>query len=457
MSENIIVDSGRLAGTVTVPISKSFLHRALICRALSGLFMPAPDLDALWKIDMPDGLPNPVPVDISATMSCLRVLFSENKGVYQNRDFSDIAGAKIEETLEELYRLHCNESGSTLRFFIPIAAALGKPVIYTGEGLLPERPLGEYADLFRDASKGVSFQFLEKGRSLPLLVQGQLRPGRFELPGNVSSQYITGLLLALPLLEQDSEIVLTTELESSAYVNITLAVMKEFGIQVFCEENRYTIPGGQKYECQIPYTSEADYSQAAFWLVLKYLGHEISVQNLPVSGLQGDGAIQKFLLGLEQVRDGKIPQLPEGSSFQKSGDTPVLELNISQVPDIVPVLAVAAAATPCITKFIRAGRLRIKECDRLTATCEMLSAFGIKTVEEKDSFIVHGRIMDINHPDFIPACIHSRNDHRMVMAAAVAATCTKGKTEITDWHAVRKSYPAFFKDFRDLGGIAQQS
>ena len=414
------VARSRLAGEIRLPPSKSFLHRELICRTLAG--------DWTW-METECGVQSQ---DISATKSCLEKIFFS----------ADVNGGPV--------RLCCRESGSTLRFLIPIVAALGRSAVFQGQGRLPERPLGEYDRLL--SGKGVSMSFPSGDRFLPLSMSGQLCPGLFLLPGDVSSQFITGLLLALPLLPSDSVIRLTSPLESESYVRMTVSVMEAFGVKIQRQGDSFSVEGGQSYRKNTSFQSEADFSQAAFWLVLKYLGHDVEIENLPISSVQGDSAVQSILAGLHNRRSGR-PVRESGMirTVEEEGVS-IVELDMSQIPDLAPVLSVAAAATLGVTRFVRAGRLRIKECDRLSASCEMLAALGIRVREERDSFTVFGMDISADAPGFTPGIIRSHGDHRMVMAGAVAATCADGVTAITDPCAVDKSYPFFFRDLRDVGG-----
>lgn len=427
MKRSVTITPGSLQGSVCVPLSKSFLHRALICSALAG------DMNL---VDIGDA---PLSEDIAATFECLEKLLGDlDKPPLQNRDKtsagSDSDMPKNSES-SPLY-LNCRESGSALRFLIPLAAVLGKDVVFTGGGLLPRRPLGEYKEMFSD--KGIRLSFPSDGEYLPLFMSGRLTPGSFCVPGHISSQYITGLLLALPMLDGDSRIVLTSPLESESYVDITISVAEQFGVRIIKEQDGYFVPGKQRYIRKERYVSEPDFSQAAFWLVLSYLGHGVRMENLPSRSLQGDSAVEEILKQFSKAR--------------KAGCKEEIEIDLSQIPDLAPVLSVAAAATPCATRFVRAGRLRLKECDRLRACCEMLESFGIRTEEKQEQFTVYGKDISKDRPGFASCEINGRNDHRMVMAAVVAATCARGEVTITDPEATEKSYPAFFDDFMHVGG-----
>ncbi|MCQ2438065.1 MAG: 3-phosphoshikimate 1-carboxyvinyltransferase, partial [Clostridia bacterium] len=310
------------------------------------------------------------------------------------------------------------ESGSTLRFLLPVAAALGKTARFTGEGRLPMRP----NDILTDALRAHSVEC--DASLLPINISGQLRGGTYEIAGNVSSQYITGLLMSLPLCGEDSDIILTTKLESAPYVVMTIEVLKQFGIRIDVHENGWHIPGGQKYHSPESTVAEGDWSSAAFWVTANNIGSKIELTGILDDSSQGDKAIVPFL---EQL----------------GGD-----IDVSETPDLVPTLAVGAAMYNGITRFVGAGRLRIKESDRLTAVKNMLTALGGRAEDTEDTLTVFGGTP--LHGGTVDGC----NDHRIVMAAAIAATVASGETVITDAQAVSKSYPAFFDHFNAMGGHA---
>ena len=420
MQKDMTVRPSLLEGTVRVPLSKSLLHRSLICSALAGDMSLA---------DLGDG---PLSDDITATRECLAAVIEAAADKKSGRVFDD--GDALD--------LYCGESGSTLRFLIPILAALGIPAQFAGGGRLPQRPLGEYPALFAD--KGVRTEYPGGGLYLPFLITGQLMPGLFRLPGNVSSQYISGLLFALPLLSGDSEIELTTPLESEPYAAMTCDVMRAFGVEAVRHGKGYLIKGGQTYRRSSPYRSEPDFSQAAFWLTANYLGHHTMIEDLPDSSMQGDSAIRPLLSSLSGIIGGD------------SAEDRTFEIDASQIPDLVPILSVAAAATPCTTVFTHAERLRLKECDRLEATCEMLAAFGVEVHRTQDGLAVTGREIRPGEPIFTACTVHSYSDHRMVMAAAIAATRAEGPVRITSPQAVEKSYPDFFEQYKRVGGSADE-
>ena len=429
---SIHVGPGKLKGTVRAPASKSFAHRALICAALAS----AEGSSLLTNVDMSK--------DIQATMDCLSVLGFKvgigdkltapgDSSIVNDRTISVEQGyspygsdSSVGSTASDAVTLNCGESGSTLRFMIPLAAALGKNSIFTGEGRLPSRPIGEFNSIFHH--KGIEVE--STSGMLPLKISGQMQSGTFHVSGNISSQYITGLLLALPILEGDSEVKLLTPLESAPYIDITIEVMAAFGVVVEKSENGFFVKGSQKYRpCE--FEIESDYSQAAFWLTANYLSGDVVVNGLNTKSVQGDKAVVDVL-----------KQLARGANDTTQERT----IDASQIPDLVPILAAAAALTQGTTSIINAGRLRIKESDRLASVTEVLTKIGADIKEFPDKLIIQGKdILRGGHT-------HAWNDHRIAMMLAVVALRTKNGVTIDGYKCVAKSYPAFFKEFARLGG-----
>lgn len=393
LMSDIFVGSGILAGRITPPPSKSDAHRALICAAMAG------------DMTVVHGLSDPVSDDIRATCSCLTAL------------------ATLGQTLD------CGESGTTLRLLVPIAAALGRATLLTGHGRLPQRPLREYESIL--AGHGVKLTFPESG-SLPLAISGQLQSGVFSVPGNISSQYVSGLLMALPLLSGESTIRLTTPLESAPYVVMTIRTMKRFGVAVQETNAGFLISGGQTYQPS-PYTVERDYSQAAFWLTADFHGGRLAVEGLNADSCQGDRAIID-LLG--QFATGR----------------PTYEIDVAQIPDLVPILAVAATMADAATRIKNAKRLRLKESNRLETTAAALTAIGADVRETEDGLVINGRSRSRFGPVCVGGSADSAGDHRIAMALAVAALRTSNGVTIRDAGCVRKSYPDFFAEMKRLGG-----
>lgn len=399
-----------LRGRVEVPLSKSEAHRAVIGAFLAGQADPLPAGETLGE-------------DLVATRSALSALGTALK-------------------TGEAARVDCGESGSTLRFLIPVAAALGVPAVFTGRGRLPQRPLGIYLSLLPE--HGVS---CESGGGLPLSVSGRLSPGVYSLPGDVSSQFVTGLLLALPLLDGDSELRLTTPLESAAYAEMTVRLLKEHGVKVFQTEAGWAVPGNQKYR-PARVGIGRDWSQAAFFLAAGALGGDVELPGLRPDSAQGDRAAEELFREM-----GARVEWSNGLLRAQAGPPPdgptALFLDASQIPDLVPVLAAAAAVTPGLAVTIRrAERLRLKESDRLAAMADGLSALGADVRQTPGGLDIRGvRRLRGGRAE-------GRNDHRVVMALAIAALASDGDVTVTDAESVKKSYPDFFRDYRKLGGLA---
>ena len=419
---------GELRGDVFVPQSKSAAHRALIMAFLSG------DIE-LAKIDE-----SCVSDDIKATM---RALLSMGEAL----------AASCDGSRSEPLEIDCKESGSTLRFLIPLAAVLGIPTKFIGSGRLPQRPVKEYEGVFEGS--GAEMTYLdETGLSLPLLITGKMKAGEYKLPGNVSSQYISGLLMALSVADGASRLTLTTELESRPYVDLTCEVMRNFGVEVKEETAGYSVNGEKKPSRKESFEVEADYSQAAFWLVANYLGSKINLKNLPKTTAQGDRAIVDLLSGLSEVEkknDEAEERNVEAGRITDPEKREVFEMDARDVPDLVPVFAIAAAATNCITKIVHAERLRIKESDRIASTSSMLTALGVRNKITEDGLEIDGQSA-AGKKCFTGGTVDSYKDHRLVMAAAVAAIASSDTVWIKDPVAVEKSYPSFFEDYINLGG-----
>ncbi len=385
------------SGEVTVPPSKSAAHRALICSFLSG-----------------GGIVNGI--SASEDMKATRNAISALKNGYDEID--------------------CKESGSTLRFMLPVAAALGREVTFIGSGRLPERPIGEYLRLFPE--HGVK---CESKNGLPLKISGRLTSGRYEIAGDISSQYITGLLLALPLLSGDSEIFLTSPLQSKPYVDMTVKVMSDFGVEIKETPNGYYVRGNQLYKKR-DYTVEGDWSQAAFFLVGGAISGELTLRGLDINSPQGDKRICEIM-----KRFGADIEISEKFIRVKKSELKGIQINAADIPDAVPALAVAAAYAKGTTVITGAERLRIKESDRLESVVANLKKMGIKAEETPDGMIIEGGAPK-------GAVLDGFNDHRIVMAFSVAALCAKGESEIGDAMSINKSYPNFFEDYGLSGGMA---
>jgi 3-phosphoshikimate 1-carboxyvinyltransferase len=328
----------------------------------------------------------------------------------------------------------CNESGSTLRFLIPLAALDGIPTLFKGRGRLLDRPLGVYAELF--ASTGAAFERVKEG----VLVRGPLRSGSYSLPGGVSSQFVSGLLFALPLLPGDSEIRLSTPLESRGYADMTAEVMRRFGVEALAEESAYTIKGGQRYR-PAAYRVEADYSQAAFFLAASMLGCGVDVAGLDPDSIQGDRAI---LAILKEMGAGITWSGGNGGGrvvSVRAGRMSPVTMDARETPDLVPPVAVLCCFCDGVSRIVNAGRLRLKESDRLRALATELRKLGAGVTETEDSLSITGS------GGLRGGNVDAWGDHRVAMALAVAAVRCEGTVYLSGWESVGKSYPDFWRDF----------
>ncbi len=386
-----------LRGTITVPSSKSMAHRALIASFLAGG----------GRVTI-----NGISEDIAATQNALVALQSGEK------------------------MINCAASATTLRLLIPVAAALGRTVTFSGGEQLSGRPVDEYRRLL--PQHGVRCDYDER---LPLTVSGQLKAGRFAVAGNISSQYISGLLLALPLLSDDSELVLTTPLQSKPYVDMTIQVLRDFDVTITPTESGYNIPGNQHYQPR-DYRVEGDWSQAAFFLAGGALNSDVTVTGLRSASVQGDRVIvdilQRFGAGVTYTPDGVRAVC---SSLHG------ITVNVRDMPDTVPAIAAVAAYAEGTTVISGAERLRFKESDRIHSIVTNLLKAGIRAQATSDGLIIKG-----GHPH--GAVFDGCRDHRIVMAMSMLALAADGATQISDAQSVCKSYPAFFNDYNALGGRA---
>lgn len=402
---DIKLTPSKLQGSVKVPPSKSLSHRALICAALAGGESVVRNI-VLSK-------------DITATIDVMTAL-----GAHFLVDGNTVTVHGI-ELPPALADLDCCESGSTLRFVIPIAAAFGVCATYYGRGKLPTRPITPY---IRELSqKNVTFAYAD---TMPFNVAGMLRGGRFEMEGNISSQFISGLLFALPLLQEDSDIVLTSQLESKPYADMTVQCLRQFGISVKEHPHGYHIPGRQRY-APYAYDVEGDYSQAAFFLVANALGSSVALTSLNPNSIQGD---REILAILDRVHN------------EESGALAPFDLDVGEIPDLVPILTVLGCFCKGQSVIRNASRLRIKECDRLEAMTTCLNAIGGKVAIVGDTLVIDG-VDALRGGE-----VDSFNDHRIAMAMAIASTRCEQPLLIRNARCVEKSYPNFFEDFSMLGG-----
>lgn len=418
---SIKINSKKLSGNISVPPSKSMAHRAVICAAL------AKGESIITNLDLSD--------DIIATINAMKSLGAKIEKI-GDKKFS-IDGSKTFEKISDNCVIDCNESGSTLRFLVPISVASENDVTFIGRGNLGKRPLDIFYEIFE--RQGLAYSY-EKD-NLNLKIKGALKGETFNVAGNISSQFISGLMFTLPLLKEDSKIVITTNLESKGYLDLTLSMLKSFGIEVINNDYKeFLIKGNQSYN-PFNYEVEGDYSQAAFYLCAGAIGNDISIDNLDFDSLQGDKEVIEILenMGREIVVDNshiKVCQNLENETI----------IDATGCPDVIPVVAVVAALTKGTTKIINAKRLRIKECDRLSAICECINKLSGDAREFEDSMIINGV------ESFKGASVSSYDDHRIAMSMAIASTRCDGEIILDNPKCVSKSYPHFWSDFKLLGG-----
>lgn len=471
---NIKIFPGKLSGNIAAIDSKSHAHRLLIALAMAYLYDTSDQefpVDAYR--DTACKIITDISEDLSATIGCLESLLTEDDP-----------------------HLYCGESGSTLRFLLPLALTARRGAVFLGKGRLAQRPLApldselirhgavikrpgshssdhresplyrqassKRSSLYRDvSSQELDLQFICRA----FLPDGRiLTGGDYELPGHISSQYITGLLMALPLCCEDSRVIVTSKLQSRSYIDITLCVLRDFGIEITVEEairdlpvyhikggQRYTIPcseydicGSNPSKMNVHIRPEGDWSNAAFWLTANALGSDVHISGLNDASPQGDRAIAEILdFFRARISDpSKID--PFENDFSKDD---ALVIDAGNIPDLVPIISVIASLSPGQTRIINAGRLRIKESDRLKTTHAMLSALGADISETDDGLIINGR------PSLDGGTVDGAGDHRIVMAAAIAATCCSDPVTIRGAQAAAKSYPGFFDHYRQSGGI----
>ncbi|MDR2771109.1 MAG: 3-phosphoshikimate 1-carboxyvinyltransferase [Clostridiales Family XIII bacterium] len=396
------------SGVITPPPSKSLCHRAVICAAL------AQGESVIRNVARSE--------DIEATLQGVASLGAEwqlSDGVLRVR-----GGGKRRANL-----INCVESGSTLRFLIPVAALSEEETVFKGKGRLLIRPMSVYAAAF--AETGARFSHTQR----EIRVRGPLRGGRFRLPGDVSSQFVSGLLFALPLTAPDSEIRLESPLESRQYAEMTMDVMRCFGVEARAEAQVFCVRGGQRYSPSA-YTVEADYSQAAYFLGAAALGLDVQCAGLSEESRQGDVAILRIL---EEM--GATITRKDGLVSVRAGKLAPVTVDARENPDLIPPVAALCCYCEGTSRIVNAGRLRLKESDRLRALAEELSKLGAHIEETRDTLVIEGaRTLRGGRAD-------AHHDHRIAMAVALAAVRCTEEVSLVGWHNVDKSYPNFWDDF----------
>lgn len=414
---DIEVSTSYLQGHLAVPSSKSELHRALIVALLSRRVTTIPA--------------HGVSADVFVTIGCLQALGAL---VIFDEDNETITVDSTSELVNEA-TLVCGESGTTLRLFVPLVAALGIKAQLVMEPGLAKRP----HQVLLDQLNTHGCRAVQEGEVI--IIEGQLEPGTFTLPANISSQYISGLLFALPLLGGRSVIELDGPLESAGYVTMTLDILEQAEVFVDDDETSFEIEGNQTYRAPLELGVGGDWSAAAFWLVADALGANVHLTNLDEASYQPDAGIRYMF---EQVGTRVVEQEEDTYALSEPLDEAILSM--AQTPDLAPALAVLASAARGQTSFTDAVRLRLKESDRIASTCAMLTAVGIPVTELKEGFAVYGP----SRPQ--GGVVDSMGDHRIAMAAAILGSISEAPVTILGAECVSKSYPAFWDDFKAMGG-----
>ena len=418
MTATIKRASDQISGTITAPPSKSMAHRAVLCAAL------AEGRSHITNLEFSKGS--------SATLGAAAQL---GANVHTGREDAVVEG--LGHFVPLTAPVDCCESGSTLRFLIPLASLTGQEVTFTGRGRLMERPQSVYETLYRE--QNLRFEQSSAG----LTVEGTLTPGEYRLAGNVSSQFISGLLFALPPLSGDSTLHLIPPVESRSYIDMTRAVQAAFGVQSrWLDENTLFLPGNQHYH-PCDYTVEGDYSQAAFPAVLGAVCGGVTITGLAPETLQGDAVILDILrrCGAQFTREG------DAVTFAKAPLRGV-DIDLADCPDLGPVLMVLGLLCEGTTVIRNAERLRLKESDRIAAMEAELRACGGVLESEGGTITVHGCADKLHAP---AGTLHGHNDHRVAMSLAVLALSTGLALTVDDAEAITKSWPNFFDAIKPLG------
>ena len=410
-----IIKANRLTGEVTPPPSKSILHRYIIASSL------AKGISKIENISYSD--------DIIATIEAMEKLGAK---IEKKDNYLLIDGSKTfdKKYLNNNAEIDCNESGSTLRFLFPLSIVKKNKISFKGKGKLFKRPLNPYFENF-DKYK-IKYSYINENE---ILLDGELKSGEYEIDGNISSQFITGLLFSLPLLNENSKIIIKGKLESSSYIDITLDCLNKFGINIIKNSYKeFIIKGNQNYKSG-NYQVEADYSQIAFFLVANSIGSNIKINGLNSNSLQGDKKIVDFIYKID--------------NWNKKEK---LILDGSETPDIIPILSLKACTSKKEIEIVNIARLRIKESDRLRAIVKELSKLGFDLLEKEDSILINSRkdFYKINNNSLVYLSSHS--DHRIAMTTAIASTYYDGEIILDNLDCIKKSYPNFWEVFLSLGG-----
>lgn len=412
----IKIEPSFLNGEITPPPSKSMLHRAIICASLSS------GQSIIKNVNYSKDIVATINAFVKAGIDMEQ---NENSLTIKSNGTLRIAEGDI---------VDCNESGSTLRFLIPVFTQKDKSIHFTGKESLMKRPLSIYKDIYLKAGNVFDLD----GKLLNIV--GELKAGEYNIPGNVSSQFISGLLFHLPRLKDNSRINIIGKLESENYVKMTIDMLLKFGIKIFGVEGSYIIPGGQKY-VHADVKIEADFSQMAFYAVAGILNGNITINNINLNSLQGDNAIVKIIADAK----GHI-KFNKGSITTEKSKTYGMDIDISQIPDLAPILGVLLSYSSGKSRLLNTQRLVFKESNRLISTFETLVKLGVSckivedTLEIEETKIFKGGVFE------------TYNDHRIAMMVSIASLCADQPIIIRNAEVINKSYPNFYRDFMSLGG-----
>ena len=409
-----IIKADKLIGEVSPPPSKSILNRYIIGSSLEK------GISKIENISFSD--------DIIATIEAMKKLGAK---IEKKDNYLLIDGSKTfdKEYLNNNSEIDCNESGSTLRFLFPLSIVKENKILFKGKGKLFKRPLSPYFENFDKYQ--IKYSHINENE---ILLDGVLKSGEYQIDGNISSQFITGLLFSLPLLNGNSKVIIKGKLESSSYIDITLDCLSKFGVKIINNSyQEFIIEGNQTYKSR-NFEVEADYSQVAFFLVANSIGSDIKINGLNSNSLQGDKKIIDF-----------ISEIDNWNKNEK------LMLNGSETPDIIPILTLKACISKKEIEIINIARLRIKESDRLKATVEELSKLGFDLIEKEDSILINSR-KNFTHDNKEFVSLSSHSDHRIAMTIAIASTCYEEEIILDNLDCVKKSYPNFWEVFLSLGG-----
>ena len=414
MTVKIEVYPSVVSGTITPPASKSMLHRSIISASLAN------GTSVINNVVYSE--------DVVATVNAFKQL-----GVQiETKDNQLLIVSKGLSGFHENVDVDCNESGSTLRFLVPVLSNT-KKAYFRGKSSLLKRPMTIYEEIFKN--QNIHYE----KNDLFITTEGKIKPGNFKIRGDISSQFISGLLFVLPTLDGDSTIDIIGNLESANYVKLTISVLEKFSIFISFQNNRFFIKGNQAYKSTEIY-AEIDFSQLAFFAVLGTINNTIKVDHIDFDSLQPD----KQIIDIIEQMNGDVIREPNSAVFNHSF-TRGITIDVGQFPDIAPILGVLAALSEGKTSIVNAKRLIIKESNRLLSTYNTLKNLGVDVHMGKDFLEIYGT------NKFVGCELDSYNDHRIAMAAAIAATVADSKVTINNAEAINKSYPGFYNDLQALG------